>query len=515
VRRRADRALESPGLAAYLLIFIFIGPGPGAFVPSQDQVRDAQRLRDSGQFAAALEALDARLREAPDDADAARMRAQTLYWLKDVGRAREAYAGALARHPQDQRIRIEYARMLAEIGERHAARDLLEPLVRAPHGSAEAQALLGTVLYWDGDLTGAKQLFVEALRKDPAQRDAARQLREIQVLAASWVKVAPAIWHDDQPLDRGGAILEAGWFATPLLSLAVRASPQHYSTDIGRTFWNSEVELSHFAPSAHLTTHLAAGVIRRPGEQQHVDWTMRAAVGFRTNGGFTVEGRVAREAYLHTLASLETPLMTTTAAGVLNWSRGPGWLGEAAVQRQTFPDENAITSAYGWLLAPVVHGANGQLQAGYAIAAADAREDRFTLANPQQPFHPSDPRFDFTGIYDPYFTPARVLTHSAIAAVTLGKSTGPVLRAGGSYGFHAREDATTFAVLDNSIVPTIGRTAFTPWTARASVEIPASSSLAFIARAESGRTSYYQWTAASIEMVYHFLPQSPVSPQRQ
>jgi Flp pilus assembly protein TadD len=503
------------------LFLAFLAPNP---LIQQDLVREAQRLRDGGQFEAAVKVLDDRLRVAPDDGEAARLRAQTLYWLKDVKRAREAYAAALARHPQDRRTRVEYARMLAETGDRRLARELLEPIVGGQDASADAVTLLGTILYWDGDLTGAQRLFRDALRLGPAeagphedqsQREAARQFREIQMLSASWVRIAPMVWHDDQPLDNVGSTIEAGWVSTPLLSVSARLTPQRYSSGTARTFWTGEAELSHYAPEARIETRIAAGVVRRPGEEQDLDWTTRASVGLRASGGFRLQGRFERKPYLHTLASLGNPLMTKTAAGAVHWSRGPGWLAEAAVQRETFPDANAIDSAYAWILAPIARGSNGQLQAGYAIAAADADEDRFVLADPQQPRPPSNPGFDFAGVYDPYFTPARVLTHSALASLTVGKGSGPLFTAGGSYGFHAREDATTFLALGDQVVSSIDRRGFKPWTARASLAIPASPSVSVNIRGEAGRTSYYQWTTATIEMVYRFLPHPQENPPRR
>ena len=106
---------------------------------------------------------------------------------------------------------------------------MLEPLHADGQSSADIDALLGTILYWDGDLTGAKKLFLDALRKDPAQTAAARQLREIQASSASWLRVSPAFWHDDQPLDRATLAIEAGWFVTPLLSITVRSQPERFS----------------------------------------------------------------------------------------------------------------------------------------------------------------------------------------------------------------------------------------------------------------------------------------------
>jgi len=474
----------------------------------QDLLREAQRLRDSGQLAQAVELLDQRLAQNPADVEAARMRAQTLYWLKDFEQARSSYAAALQRHPRHEPLRVEYARMLAETGDRPAAKAVLEHL-RSDGLSAAAAALLGTILYWDGDLTGARRLFLDAVRIDPTQRDAARQLREIQVMSSSWVRVAPAVWHDDQPLDRTGVAVEAGWFLTPLLSLSARSEPDRSSAGTARTFWTNEVEVSHYAPAARVETQVAAGAFSHPAGEGDLDWTGRVAMGFRAGSGVTLRGRLEREPYLHTVSSLETRLITRTATGALHWSRAGGWLGEAAVQRQMFPDANAVRTAYAWVLAPLSGRPDRQFQAGYAVAMSDTDEDRFVLARPQQPFAPDDPRFDFAGVYRPYYTPARTVTHSLVAALTAGRSTGPVLRAGGSYGFHAREDATEFQALGTQVVPSIGRRAYTPWVLRGSLELPASANVALSVGGESGRTAYYRWTTARVQVVYRFLPRDP------
>jgi len=499
-------------LLAGLLLVVLVAAPPWSSSGVQDPLREARRLRDNGQFAAAVELLDERLQHNPADAEAARLRAQTLYWLKQFELARSSYAAALQRHPTHEQLRVDYARMLAETGDRRAARALLK-LRSDREPSADAVALLGTILYWDGDLTGAKRLFLDALRIDPSHREAARQLREIRILSSSWLRLSPASWHDDQPVDRAGMAIEAGWFLTPLLSVSARSQPERYSAGATRTFWANEMEVSHFAPAARLETHLAAGVFRRPGGETDLDWTGRAVAAVGAGVGITLRGRLERAPYLNTVASLETPLMTKTASGAVHWNGASGWLAEAAVQRETFPDSNIVDTAYAWLLAPLARGAGGQLQAGYALAAADSEEDRFVLARAEQPFPPSDPRFDFAGVYQPYYTPARNLTQSVIMAVTAGKTTGPVLRGGGSYGFRAREDATVFLALGDQVVPSVGRRAYTPWTARGSLELSASRSLTFSVSGESGRTAYYRWTTVRAQVHYRFVPHDQEDPR--
>lgn len=490
-------------MSLHILVLLLLASAatPVAGLP-QDAVAEARRLRDDGRFREAVTLLEAHLREQPGDPEAARLRAQTLYWLKHVAEAETAYAAALARHPEHERLRLEYARLLAETGRLREAASALDRY-RDGRGSADASALLGTVLYWDGDLSGAGRLFAAALRRDPAHEDAARQLREIRTLSAPWLRIEPRVWHDDQPLDRVDVTAEAGWFFTPLTSVTVRSQPVRYAAPLAQTFWLNEVEVSSVSPAARLEVRVGAGGFR--GARDTMQWTGHGALGFRAGNGLTLRGRVERSPYTSTLASLADPISTTSATAALHIDTS-GWLGEAAVRRDAYPDDNAVTSAYAWLLAPVAGGNRGRLQAGYAIAAADADEDRFVLARTPQPWPPSDVRFDFSGVYRPYFTPARQVVHSAIAAATASRPGGAMFSAGGSYGFRAREDMTAFQASGLQVLAVTERRGFTPWTARASVDIPASRGLTVSLGGEAGRTAYYRWATARLGLTFRFLP---------
>ena len=251
---------------------------------------------------------------------------------------------------------------------------------------------------------------------------------------------------------------------------------------------------------------VGAGGFRGARDTMH--WTGHGALGFRAGNGVTLRGRVERSPYTSTLASLAEPISTTSATAALHIDT-PGWRGEAVVRRDAYPDDNAVTSAYAWLLAPVPGGSGGRLQAGYAIAAADADEDRFMLVRPVQPWPPSDVRYDFSGVYRPYFTPAREVVHSMIAAATAGRPGAATFSAGGSYGFRAREDVTAFQASGPQVLAVTERRGYTPWTARASVDIPASRALTVSFGGEAGRTAYYRWATARLGLTFRFLPPEP------
>src|SRR5206468_13015876 len=116
------------------------------------------RDRDEGRFAGAAALLRRFLANHPDHGDAARLLSETLYWMKDAAGARAVAEDALRRHPTDFTLRVQYGRMLVELGDADRARDVLAPAVDSPVGG-RALGLLGTIAYWDGDLAAAERLF--------------------------------------------------------------------------------------------------------------------------------------------------------------------------------------------------------------------------------------------------------------------------------------------------------------------------------------------------------------------
>ena len=306
--------------------------------------------------------------------------------------------------------------------------------------------------------------------------------------------------------------VEAGWFATPLVPLTIRLEPMAFRLpDVGvRRLWSAEFAAAGFIPSARLETEIAGGMLQRVSGVDAMDWRGRAALGLRLAPGFTLRGRAERAPYLHTTSSITTPVMTNTASGVLQVDHALGWLGEGAIQAERFPDGNMITSASGWLLAPLVYRDRLKLQAGYAFGMANADESRFALAASSQPYDPADPRFDTAGRYVPYYTPMNVVTHSLTAAVALHARPSAVIRLSGSYAVHATEDAPAFVTSGGQLQFTTIRRTFSPWKAASALDVAIRDGLTLGVVGELGRTAFYRWGTADIHLTYRFW--NPTAP---
>lgn len=496
--------------AVLALAVLLVLPRPGLAQDDSSPVNEARRRRDAGDLAGAAALLRPYVARHPEELEAGATLAQILYWLKDYSGARALYEATLAAHPADTPLRLQYGQMLLETGDARRMREVVAPTLDVPAARARAELLLATSAYWGGDLSTAKRLFTAALHDDSTLADARTRLGDIVAASAPWLRVASDLGHDDQPLERYGIDAEAGWYLTPLTTLAAHVTSGRLRSgdSLDLTIGSASLRLTHYAAAIRTEVEAEAGGQRQGGGTS--GWTGRLGIGVRLPRHLAIRARGARDVYLYTLASLGTPITTRTATVLLAWNHPRGWLGEAAIQRQWYPDTNAVSTAYAWVLAPVLHRNGGNLQIGYSISAQNAEQSRWVLAYPQQPFPPSDPRFRFDGRYAPYYTPAHLVTHSVLVAAMARATRSLTLRLNGLYGVHATEDAPVLEAGPSpapgqvTVVRTSYRRTFTPWSGRAAAELAPTGALTVAATAEISRTAFYRTAAAGLQVTWRF-----------
>jgi Tfp pilus assembly protein PilF len=479
-----------------------------------DTLAEARRLRDAGEFASAAAILRPYVASRPDDPGSARFAALMAYWAKDARAADSIYAQALARHPNDSELRLEYGQLLVDLRDAVRARAVLSPLVIATDSAsmtvaARAQTLLGTLAYWNGDYVGARRRFVEALRLDSSIADARRQLREIETAAATWVRAGVTWWDDDQPLQRATVTIDGGWFASPLTPIALRARTARFDADpTAETVSTVEAEVSTYVPGMRVELAAMGGVLQRTfGEA--TDWMGRATLGIRTPGNGRLQLGVEREPYLNTLGSLATPIMTTSVVGTARW-QPRGWMIEGVARRERYPDDNDVTTGYVWALAPIVRRGRGSLHAGYSFAAQSATTGRFIPARDANlSFPPGQQPATVPGRYDPYYTPRNLRAHSALASVRVAPNERWTLTSDLSYAIHARDEAPVLVVIpdppDVDIVRAYVDREFTPWTVRGGIDVGVTDAARMALTLEHGRRAYYRFTTVGLSGTYRFV----------
>ena len=500
--------MPNPGvLLAFIVVTLAASAATtSAFSQQPEQpsaIAEASRLRDAGQFAEAIDVLRRHRALNPDDGEAIRLLAQTLYWTKDFPAALALYDSALALHPGDTTLRLQYARTLMETGSSAKAREILVPLVTGSTPVPQATTLIGTMDYWEGELTLARRNFELALAADTTLSDARRQLDEIRWLSATWIRTGASGSTDDQPVKGVSAEIESGYHINPLWSLTAKArtavltentstNPNTSSTDL--TTFAGGIGISGYVPSTRVDIAVQAGIVNRSVPSK-LDWTAKADIGMKLGSIVRAGIRAERTPYLYTEASLRTHVMANAIGTSLDLDR-QGWIGKAAYELQSFADDNSMNTAYAWAMAPVVRSGGVTIQTGYGASYQDARELRFVRNS-----------VDSKGHYEPYYTPQNTFIHSVIGAFTGRGTSGVVARLSGSYGVKATEDAPVFTIPPSGVpfLATFKRD-FHPWTARAGVELPLATQSALGACVEHSKTAFYHVTTAAVELTWRLGP---------
>jgi hypothetical protein len=114
----------------------------------------------------------------------------------------------------------------------------------------------------------------------------------------------------------------------------------------------------------------------------------------------------------------------------LRWGSPRKWNGELGGRHEIYPDDNSVSSGFGWILAPISSREAASLHVGYGFSAQSAVESRFV---PQDDINvrPGEPPTMVPGEYNPYYTPSNLRVHSVLATTSLRPNPHLVLEAGG------------------------------------------------------------------------------------
>jgi tetratricopeptide (TPR) repeat protein len=486
---RAPRLLRGAAVRLLVSSLLLLLADGGLAYAQERAVAEAAALRDQRDFAGAAAVLRAHLARYPDDGGATRMLAETLYWLGDTAGAQREYEQALPRFPDDVRLHLDYARLLADTRQLGRTREvLLTVRGRGGPGEAEIEARLGTLAYWRGERSAAAEHFRTALVYQPDHADARRQLDEIRQLTAPWIATGASLRSDDQPLRRAGVVAEAGWFLSPQHGIVLQTAPTRYGAERGWLSLHGSVLLHSDWSGTRLQSRAGVGLLRR-GDDVGEAVTGRLGVSLRLAAGVGMHFDVEREPYDWTLASIETLIVTDAGSGRLTWETEKGWMTEAAATVRRFPDDNQVSNAYGWALIPIVRTGSARLSAGYGFSYADATESRW---------RPRAVEETQGGRYTPYYTPDTQRIHSAIGTLSLPLGEGMTFSANGGYGIHATERAP------DGVYPILWtyERRYTPWNARAALSLAPAPGVSLELVGEHGRTAYYRMNSASVRLTY-------------
>lgn len=479
--------------ALLVLLLLCGGPllpwGGSLLAQTPPEIEAAQALQEAGEYAAAADALRPYLQRFPGDSGTRWLFGRLLHWAGAHREARTAYETVLTGTPNDPWLNLEYAEVLVALGE-----------------LGRARSVLSAVTDW-----GPSQ----------AAAEAARGLRDIGFLTRPWTSLGLGVLDDNQPYRRYEGKLEAGFFLHPLWTLSAGGNPRVLDPGDNRTAGNAWGQLSGSIPALGLSLSARVGGSFQGGGTPQGKLVLQSSgsafigkgeIGLKLPGDLTLTAAAERSRYLWTAASVDSLVMVNTIEAKLGRADAPGWAGEAVVQRGTYDDNNHVSTAYAWVLAPVVPS---RLRLGYSISRAEADETRWVEVRHGGSL---DLGATIPGRYAPYFTPNQEMVHSALAE--LSAQAGVLsLKLHGTVGFHATEQAPVIIVTGLEPDPPPLATAeigtlffyersFTPWRGTLNATLPVSDALTLTGTLEAWETAYYEVKQFGLGMTYR-LPPSP------
>ncbi|GAA4467616.1 hypothetical protein GCM10023189_51620 [Nibrella saemangeumensis] len=456
-----------------------------------------------------------------NDINAYRLHAQVLYWMKAYSRAEAVYETALATYPDVPVVKLDYGRMLFELGRMKRAEDLLNDYLPHDPRHAETHMLLTYVDLWQGNSQAARNRIAQLRLWYPDNKDIETLAGTVYAQTGTTFRAGCSYRADDQPLRKVSYTLEAGRADTWWFSPVVRFRMDNFtvSTTTYTTQWlqaGNTVTLGRMG----LTVQGSAGLFtaRYPGkkngtgagDQAVSELTGSLQVTQKLTPSLFLELGGDRQPYQYTIASIQTPLLPYVAQASLRLNKADAWLGKAGYEVQQFRRTGRVTTAYGWLLAPLLTTKRVDLKAGYAITYTDADRSTFvpalSLNSILTNYRPDTP---IRGVYDPYFSPANQLVNALLASARLRVVKGVELSAKANAGIWASA-GNAYLYLDNGPGNTVvlnrdfGTMRYHPVVLEGDLRVTCSRHISLQASYTYSSLFFYKSHQASVDLKYHW-----------
>lgn len=412
-------------------------------------------------------------------------RAESLAWDRKFEEAEAEYRAQLQAQPRHWRLRLGLARVLLWSAQYREAEHAFRGLLAERSGDEDALLGFAQTAYWSGDLRAARHRFHDVLRHHPGNAEALKALAELQEMSAPRYDVRAAATEDSQPFDTLTTHLRVSYFSDPATRWDVLG--RFGSVDGGqsnaRSFGGA---VSTTLTRLHVGVGASAEAFRFPNEETKLLGSVRLSRRTPWRGNLTAG--IERAPLLATATSVDDA--ATVTRSFLSWERevATGVLAAVHLHRFDYFDDNHGLGADGWVLAPVA----GAFRAGLSAAWRDTDEVRFRFTGFRSEARGNAFHYDYTGVYDPYWTP---LDLREVRAVVMYQWKGLKLQADGGI---ARDRARSFGP-GGGPTPTpfftfpvvIDRT-FHPWRASAEWTVPLGGRVELRSRIRHEVTSFYR-----------------------
>lgn len=412
-----------------------------------DTLQISREFSTNLDFSSAISVLEKYLENNPRNIFTVQLLASNYYWKGDLLKADSTYNSAIERFEDNQSLKLDYARMLYELGKYNHAKVILDDYHQRNPENVEVLEYIGYINYWWGRKTEALEYFNAILRLYPNNQTALDMVSAINHEKRPYLLAGYNYEFDTQPMQSGNASIEVGKHYTALLNPTLKLDWLHFNADntTTQTPWFQVSNTMNFLKNkTHLNT--TVGFLQQVDNQTQVSGLIELDQDITRH--FSVKASIESAPYFYTSSSLLTPVMYNSANLSLLWTDPNGFNAQAFVGRQFFKDSNQIDNYYVWALSPGFGWEKWRFNLGYSYSYSNSNVNNFNSTKTLDEAKADYPS-EIEGVYAPYFTPIHQNIHTILATVSFNQNKKFEWKLKSSVGVYAYADIP-YLFLDNT-----------------------------------------------------------------
>lgn len=341
--------------------------------------------------------------------------AKVAYWNKDIYAAKDYYNAAIKLSPTNLNIKLDYAKVLYEIGDYKESSEFLNQYVAYDKTAEDIWILLIKANFYDGKVKDAERLITIAPANIQSDLQITQLKKEIAEYKALSIGVSLAFTDDDQPMNTFKPKIRIGKRENHFINWMVEGAFNNFNNDtLSASSQTIKVGNTLHFRKLGLDANLSIGAtILNSNSKGSVIGGITLSKNITK--AFALEFEATRNPYYYSIPSTQVLVTQDNVGGAIVVNDLLKFTGKFQIQQQTYNDNNKIKSTSGWLLSPSLTGKMFQTKIGYSFDDTDSDRDNFravkTLNQIIQNYANST---EIIGVFDPYFTPHNQKSQNAL-----------------------------------------------------------------------------------------------------
>ncbi len=425
-----------------LLLMLVLGMEHSLAQAQSDQqttLKTANQLIAKKKFRKAHKLLQAYHKNHTADLNSIWLDAQTQLWLNNNAKSDRLYRDALAKHPENDYLRLNYIHSLLEMGSLQKANNMLSDMESAGRDYSDQSVLRARQYYYEGNYKEASAYLKRSYRDGTNNDEANALYDELAVANAPKVSLSSGYLSDNQPISYLMSTLKAEKYFNRFLDVYLSCDEYHFSNPSTADAPIVRLGDKLYFSKAGVRIDIGGGAYKFPVKNE-TGFTGNLSVNKKISPQFDLALGIEQSPYVDARASVDSNISVTRYSAMLNWHKR-SWLGQAAVLNGTFPGNNNVYAAYLWILAPIARFSFGQLLLGGSSSFSHSERNTYTQVNSVSEIvanYGTNP--SVAGVYNPYFTPDSLFINSALLSLKLDLSKKVSININGDVGYGSAQN---------------------------------------------------------------------------